>query len=228
MRAAGQAAAERIRAAGPVSNTAASRLQASASKPARRSSGPLLAGIGVALLVATGAAWYFLRDGEDAAQAANSPAATQPATDEPQQVELEKLPGTSDADWAQIQAWTASAIDSASGPDGEAARANLVQRGREAFPALLAALSRLDPATESGAASGERGHRALSEIAKGKSLEWRSGSDPDAARANLDAVRAWQAAWRTARTSPAAWAELAAIDLPTAEQLFERTGPTEH
>jgi hypothetical protein len=161
-------------------------------------------------------------------QAANSHDPSTIAGEQEPMPELAKLPGTSDADWTQIQAWTASAIAPAGGADAESARAHLLERGREAFPALVAALERLDLATESGATSGERAHRILSEITKGRSLDWRSGFSSEAASANAGAVLAWHAAWLTARESPQAWADLTQTDLGQAQTLFERTGPAQH
>jgi hypothetical protein len=229
LRAAAQAAAERIRAAGPITNTAADRLRETALRPARRLRAPLLAGVGVVISLAAGAAWYFWGSrGEAPVQAAGAPEPSALSGEQEPLPELAKLPGTSDADWAQIQAWTASAIDPAGGADADAARAHLLERGREAFPALVAALERLDLATESGATSGERAHRILSEIAKGKSFEWLSGSSPEAASANEAVARAWHAAWLAARESPSAWAELTQSNVADAEAIFERTGPTQH
>src|SRR5262245_18479715 len=54
LRAAAQEAAERIRAAGPITNTAADRLRETALRPARRSRAPLLAGVGIAISLAAG------------------------------------------------------------------------------------------------------------------------------------------------------------------------------
>jgi hypothetical protein len=223
MRAAGQAAAERIRAAGPITNTAATRLSAVRSK---RSKAPLLAAVGVLIALATGAAWYFWGGSAEApVQAADTPEPVVVPGEPQAPPELAKLPGTSDADWAQVQAWTASAIDPAGGANADTARASLLERGRESFPALVAALERQDLATEPGAASGERAHHLLSEIAKGKTLVWTSGSSPEAARANAETARAWHTAWLAARESPAAWAELTQTELAEAEALFQRTGP---
>jgi hypothetical protein len=226
LRAAAQAAAERIRAAGPVTNTAADRLRETALRPARRSRAPLLAGVGLAIALAAGGGWYFWGSrGEAPVQAAGAPEPSALSGEHEPLPELAQLPGTSDADWAQIQGWTASAIDPSGEEAADAARARLLERGREAFPALIAALERLDLATESGAAAGERAHRILSEIARGKSLEWHSGSSPDAANANNETTRAWHAAWLAAREAPRAWAELTQTELAQAEALFERTGP---
>lgn len=230
VRAAAQEAAERIRAAGALARTAPSPARLAIRPKPKRKVGPLVAAAIVLAALAAIAVWNFRgASGEAPVQPAGTPdegsanaGTAQP--DSTQLAELEKLPGTSDADWAQIQAWVGSAIDPAA-PDADGARAHLAEHGREAFPALLAALARLDLATEPGRVSGERAHAVLSEIAKGKQLAWRSSTAPQDALANRETVKAWREAWQVARTSPAAWAELAKVAPAEAAALFERTGP---
>lgn len=145
----------------------------------------------------------------------------------------EKLPGTSDEDWAQIQEWTATFFDASAGAAGTRARGKLLERSREAFPAVLNAMKRLDFSTEDGFRAGDLGQRFLMDVCGGRNFGWNYDKDENDARTpasvvfNKKVVRSWIKAWEQARELPKAWATLTKTEEADAIELFKKTGPFE-
>ena len=140
--------------------------------------------------------------------------------------DADKLPGTSDEDWAQIQGWMASYIDPQAGAAGNRARAKLLERGRESFPAILNAFKRIDFSTEAGMRQGDLTQRLLTDICNGQNFDWHFSIEPAEVHFNEKVVRLWIKAWGQGRDSPHAWAKLTKTEVADAEKLFEKTGPS--
>ncbi|HVS19477.1 MAG TPA: hypothetical protein VMT18_12805 [Planctomycetota bacterium] len=168
---------------------------------------------------------------------AETPAQSAPALDD---IDLSafpdesKLPGTSDEDWASIQEWTAAFFDPNAGAAGNRARGKLFERGREAFPAVLNAMKRLDFSTEDGFRAGDLAQRFLMDVCNGTNFGWNydrtesGGLDPAGVVYNKKVVRNWiNVAWGQGRDSPKAWAKITKTELADAIELFKVTGPFE-
>ena len=165
-----------------------------------------------------------------------APAETKPAEAAPADLEdldlsvfpdEPKLPGTSDGDWVEIQAWTASFFDPNAGAAGNRARGKLFERGREAFPAVINAMKRLDFSTDDGFRAGDLAQRFLMDVCNGQNFSWKYGQEPADVLFNKKVVRSWIKAWEQGRESPKAWAKLTKSDEADAVELFKKTGPFE-
>jgi hypothetical protein len=119
----------------------------------------------------------------------------------------------------------ATYIDPAAGAAGNRARAKLMERGREAFPAILNAFKRIDFSTEEGMREGDLTQRLLTDICNGQNFDWRFSTEPGDVLFNKKVVRAWIKAWEQGREFPQAWAKLTKTEVADAEKLFEKTGP---
>jgi hypothetical protein len=163
----------------------------------------------------------------DAQPAAEAPAA-KPADED---IDLSvypdegKLPGTSDEDWTSIQEWTASFLDANAGAAGNRARGKLFERGREAFPALLNAMKRLDFSTDDGFRAGDLAQRFLMDVCNGQNFDWKYGTEPADVLFNKKVVRSWIKAWEQGRDVPKGWAKLTKTTEEEALKLFAVTGP---
>ncbi len=216
-----------------------------------KGAGPLLVGI-LAAVVAVGISlWLLTLEPEAPTQAAGSePGANQPAPapappvqqvqvappaprvpPERREIDLSrypdegKLPGTSDADWEQIRAWVKAFLDPSSGAFGKSARSELLERGREAFPALLNAMKGLELASDAGHRAGDMAQELLTQICRGQTHGWYSTTQAEDVRNNKLVIVSWIGSWREAKQSPEAWARLTQSTLEDAKELFEKTGP---
>jgi hypothetical protein len=137
-----------------------------------------------------------------------------------------KLPGTSDEDWASIQEWTATFLDANAGAAGNRALSKLLERGREAFPAILNAMKRLDFSTDDGFRAGDVAQRRfLMAVCNGQNFDWKYGTEPADVIFNKKVVRSWIKAWEQGRETPKAWAKLTKTTEEDAVKLFAITGP---
>jgi hypothetical protein len=137
----------------------------------------------------------------------------------------EKLPGTSDEDWTEIQGWAATYLDPSAGAAGNRAKAKLLDRGRESFPAILNVFKRLDFTQEQGYRDGDLAQKLLMEICKGNNFDWSYGKEPKNVTFNKKVVRFWIVSWEQARDAPSAWANLAKVSPEEAAEQFAITGP---
>ncbi len=216
-----------------------------------KGAGPLIAGILVTVAAVAISLWLLTLElglpaavaGSDAAHVAPSappapppqpaqvapPAPKVPAAkkeiDLAQYADEQKLPGTSDEDWTRIQGWVTSFLDPGSGGFGKSARSELVERGREAFPALLNAMKGLELASDAGHHAGDLAQGLLTEICRGQTHGWYSTTQAEDVRNNKIVIVSWIRSWRQARETPEAWASLTQSTLEDSRELFERTGP---
>jgi len=159
-------------------------------------------------------------DTEPATPAAPAEPAAAPPKD-PDSVDLaalpdyEKLPETSDEDWAAIVADAEKMVDPAGTRGSTVASQRLIERGKEAFPAIMNAFKTVDLYDSAGLRTGGLVQRTLEEICNGVNYGWRDGLEPGDIYFNKKVVVAWNTAWGKAKDNEYAWASLSGQEQPT-------------
>ncbi|QDU67934.1 hypothetical protein [Engelhardtia mirabilis] len=162
-------------------------------------------------------------DGGAAAAAPAQPAA--PAANpkhDPDTVDLaalptyDKLPETSDEDWASIVADAEKLVDPAGTRGSTTASQRLIERGVEAMPAIMNAFKTVDLYDNAGLRTGGLVQRTLEEICNGTNYGWQDGLERDQIWFNKRVVVAWNKAWGQAEGNEFARASLLGEEPPSA------------
>ncbi len=122
--------------------------------------------------------------------------------------EQAKLDETTEEEWAGIRELVATFTDPDIGAAGNRARAQLLELGRVAFPALLNVFKRVDVTSQEGYRTGDLIQRLLMEICRGNNFEWRYTTEAKDAYFNKRVIQRWFKSWEQVVEQPKAWIQL--------------------
>lgn len=128
---------------------------------------------------------------------------------------LAPFAGTTDEEWAQLNAWVEDFCDPyAAAKKFGAARDGLQAASRKAFPAILNRFKELDFEDPEDAKIGDQIQKVLlMNICNGNNFGWQYETTEGHATFNTKVVRSWLRAWDQAAESDVAWANLSKIPL---------------
>jgi hypothetical protein len=122
--------------------------------------------------------------------------------------DLERLAGTSDADWTKYQDLVKTMLDPNAGAKGSRAAGQLVEIGKPAFPAILNGFKRLDLTTEDGFRMADMTQKTLERLCNGNNFGWHYQHQKDYLNYDRKAIKAWIGAWERAKDDEAFWLKL--------------------
>lgn len=139
------------------------------------------------------------------------PAPKAPKVADPSSVDLTLLDpfgpvdDTSEGEWAEIQELVDKHIDMDAGAAGNRAGQALERYGKQAFPAIVNAMLKLDYSTEEGFRNGDLLQKRLQFIANGRNVGWKYSTEPSDELFNKKAVKKLHEVWSKAETDLAYW-----------------------
>ncbi|HIG12089.1 MAG: hypothetical protein ABGY71_04780 [bacterium] len=160
-------------------------------------------------------------DSADAPDEAPVEQLKKPAKKDPASVDLLSIAdfgpiaGCSDDRFAVLNQLVATMVDPNAGAAGNRARIKLEAAGREAFPAILNGMRRLDLTDEDGEfRSADVCQKALQSICNGNNFGWKYPSNEPDAYHYFDkrVIQTWCKTWDKVKADDAAWAKLAKLD----------------
>jgi len=125
---------------------------------------------------------------------------------------FDKVEGTSDEEWAELQELAALMIDPEAGAAGSRAQKSLVEAGKAAMPAIINQLLPMDFSTEEGYRNGDICQKKLMEICNGINLGWKYSTTPKDQVFNKKAVLGWAKNWDKCVKDPTYWIKFAKLD----------------
>ncbi|MHC4892589.1 MAG: hypothetical protein ACYTFV_04320, partial [Planctomycetota bacterium] len=131
---------------------------------------------------------------------------------------LEKLPETSDEDWAQYEKDSELLIMERGGKGTINAQRRLIEAGRPAVPAIVNAFRTMDFSTDSGNRAGDFVQRTLQDIANGKNLDWKYDVDNDSRWFNRRVVVNWHKIWSDYGLEEDRWMKFTGLDSVEADE----------
>ena len=117
-------------------------------------------------------------------------------------------PGTTPAQWTEVQKLAAQLVDFSHGPQATKAGYALEDLPKEGFPAILNQLKKLNLQEEIGYANADLTRRLLQRICPSGNIKWRSRDEKDWLKFDQTAIKKWCDLWTAASTDDAYWAKV--------------------
>ncbi len=117
-------------------------------------------------------------------------------------------PGTTPAQWTEVQKLAAQLVDFSHGVQATKAGYALEDMPKEGFPAILNQLKKLKLDDEKGYANADLTRRQLQRICPNSNIKWRSRDEKDWLKYNQTAIKKWCDLWTAASSDDAYWAKV--------------------
>ncbi len=117
-------------------------------------------------------------------------------------------PGTTPAQWTEVQKLAAQLVDFSHGVQATKAGYALEDLPKEGFPAILNQLKKLKLDDEKGYANADLTRRLLQRICPNGNIKWRSRDEKDWLKYNQTAIKKWCDLWTAASSDDAYWAKV--------------------